>query len=101
MIEIATNRRWEKAKHSHNKDAKYGIYRYSTCFAFPVKDNSGVITNVQAYNVELVIRNASDGKKYLYDIVSIKEDLATASDLLKQESRKGGVAATTRGRSSN
>ena len=72
MIEIATNRRWEKAKHSTNKDAKYGVYRYSTAFAFPVKQNSEVV-NVKSFDAELVILNSSDGKKYLYDIVNIKE----------------------------
>ena len=72
MIEIATNRRWEKAKHSTNKDAKYGVYRYSTAFAFPVKQN-GEVVNVKSFDAELVILNSSDGKKYLYDIVNIKE----------------------------
>lgn len=41
MIEIAENRRWEKTKHTHNKDAKYGMYRYDTCFAFAVKITPG------------------------------------------------------------
>ena len=36
MIEIVTNRRWEKTKHPTNKDAKYGMYRYDTRFGFPV-----------------------------------------------------------------
>ena len=67
MIEIATNRRWEKTKHIANKDAKYGVYRYSTAFAFPVKQNNK-ITNIKSFDAELVILNSSDGKKYLYDI---------------------------------
>ena len=71
MIEIATNRRWEKTKHIANKDAKYGVYRYSTAFAFPVKQNNK-ITNIKSFDAELVILNSSDGKKYLYDIVNIK-----------------------------
>ena len=70
MIEIATNRRWEKTKHPHNKDAAYGMYRYDTTFAFPVQ---GTQQAYKAYDAELVIRNASDGKKYLYDIVAIKK----------------------------
>lgn len=78
IVEIATNRRWEKTTHTHNKDAAYGMYRYDTTFAFPVK---GVPKTYKAYDAELLIRNASDGKKYLYDIVAIKENTGLALDL--------------------
>ena len=92
MIEIATNRRWEKAKHADNKDAEYGIYRYSTAFAFPVKQNSKV-TNVKSFDAELIILNASDGKKYLYDIVSIKENTADEVDLFKKDQMRQNASA--------
>lgn len=95
MIEIATNRRWEKTKHAASKDAKFGMYRYDTKFAFPIKDQRGNVTSVKAYDAELVIRNASDGKKYLYDIVNIKEDTASALDLRHKEARKGSHMAAT------
>ena len=95
MIEIATNRRWEATKHKQSKDAKYGMYRYDTKFAFPVKDQRGNVTTVKAYDAELLIRNASDGKKYLYDIVNIKEDTANALDLRHKEARKGNYQAAT------
>ena len=97
MIEIATNRRWEPTEHKDSKDAKYGMYRYDTKFAFPIKDQSGNVTNVKAYDAELIIRNASDGKKYLYDIVNIKEDTANALDLRQKEARKGNYKAATQG----
>ena len=74
MIEIATNRKWEKAIHSNNKDAKYGFYRYTTRFAIPTYDSNQKVTGANIYQAELLIRNASDGKKYLYDIVSIKKE---------------------------
>lgn len=99
MIEIATNRRWEKTKHTANKDAKYGVYRYSTAFAFPVKQN-GKITNIKSFDAELVILNSSDGKKYLYDIVNIKENTADETDLMKRDQRRQN-AATRRGVSEN
>jgi hypothetical protein len=99
MIEIATNRRWEKAKHADNKDAEYGIYRYSTAFAFPVKQNSKV-TNVKSFDAELIILNASDGKKYLYDIVSIKENTADEVDLFKKDQMRQNASAR-RGASEN
>ena len=95
MIEIATNRRWEATKHTASKDAKYGMYRYDTKFAFPVKDQKGNVTAVKAYDAELLIRNASNGKKYLYDIVNIKEDTANAIDLSHKEARKGSYTAAT------
>ena len=97
MIEIATHRRWEPTEHTDTKDAKYGMYRYDTKFAFPIKDQNGNVTNVKAYDAELLIRNASDGKKYLYDIVNIKEDTANALDLKHKEARKGSYKATTQG----
>jgi len=100
MIEIATNRRWEKTKHPDSKDAKYGMYRYDSEFAFPVKGNRGETQRVRAFDVELLIRNASDGKKYLYDLVSIKENVPDTFDLTKRETRKGGNEAATRGNAS-
>ena len=80
-INIATNRRWEPTKHSKNKDAKYGIYKYDSKIAFPVYNAAGENTGVHAYDVTLVIRNASDGRKYLYDVQNIKNDAVTADTL--------------------
>lgn len=95
MIEIASGRRWEKTKHTHNKDAKFGMYRYNSRFAFAVNGGNGT-PNVHAYDVELLIRNASDGKKYLYDIVNIKKNTAYAIELQRRESRRGGKDAASR-----
>lgn len=95
MIEIASGRRWEKTKHTHNKDAKFGMYRYNSRFAFAVNGSNGT-PNVHAYDVELLIRNASDGKKYLYDIVNIKKNTAYAVELQQRESRSGGKNAAPR-----
>lgn len=100
MIEIATNRRWEKTKHSHNKDAKLGMYRYDTKFAFSVTGTDGTPV-VKAFDAELIIRNASDGKKYLYDVINIKRDTATMLDLTKRETRLGGMTAAAQRNISN
>ena len=89
MIEIATNRRWEKTKHTHNKDAAYGMYRYDTTFAFSVQ---GTPQTYKAYDAEMVIRNASDGKKYLYDIVAIRENTGLALDLNQKADRRQKAA---------
>ena len=85
-----------KAKHPSNKDAKFGFYRYDSTFAFPIKDVSGKTIDIRAYDVELIIRNASDGKKYLYDIVNIKEDAATKHNLQQREVRLATHNAATR-----
>ena len=87
LIETATNRRWEKTKHPHSKDAKYGMYRYDISIAFPVKAVDGTSIDVRAYDAELLIRNASDGKKYLYDVVNMKRNTADAIDLQQRETR--------------
>ena len=97
LIETATNRRWEQTQHTHNKDAPYGMYRYDSSFAFPVRRADGTVDNVRAYDVELVIRNGSDGKKYLYDIVNIKENTTVTLDLLNREVRKGSHKAAAQG----
>ena len=101
LIETATNRRWEKTKHDHSKDAKYGMYRYDSAFAFPVKNANGTVAKVRSYDVELLIRNASDGKKYLYDIVGIKENTTDAFDLQQRETRRGSYEAAARGSASS
>lgn len=64
------------------------MYRYDTTFAFPVR---GVPQTYKAYDAEMVIRNASDGKKYLYDIVAIKENTGLALDL--SEKARGRLKA--------
>lgn len=97
MIEIATNRRWEKAKHTHNKDAKYGIYKYDTKFGFPIKNSKGEEIGANVYSAELVIRNASDGKKYLYDIVSIKKDTTISEWLTNRAASAAANAAGQKG----
>lgn len=88
IIEIATNRRWEKnLKDKHNKDAKYGFYKYSTRFVISHKSNR------EAYEATLVIRNDADGHKYLYDITDIKkvDDLHLASTLQESHDYTGDI----------
>ncbi len=74
MIEIATNGVFEEnRKAKHGRDAQNGWYRYDTRFALPVYGEDG---NIERYNIfrgRLLIRHASSGKKYLYDILEIKK----------------------------
>jgi len=71
------------------------MYRYDTSFAFPVFDKNGDVVSVKSFDAELLIRNASDGKKYLYDIVTIKENTADAKSLLEREGRKAATRAAS------
>lgn len=75
IIEIATERKWEKVKHAdkHSTDAKYGFYKYRSRIAVPKYDSAKNIVDSYLYDVELLIRNDADGKKYLYDIQDIQE----------------------------
>ncbi len=88
LVRIATGRRWEKAKHPNNKDVKYGVYKYSSSFAFPALDASGKTEKVFAYNCDIVVINASNGKKYLYDVLNIKENTELSEALTEREQKK-------------
>lgn len=101
IIEIATNRRWEKTEHPENKDAKYGMYRYDTWFGFPVYDSKGNTVRANIYKAELVIRNASDGRKYLYDIVDIKKDTVSSDWMSKKISSAADFSAGQKNNVSN
>ena len=101
MIEIATNRQWGKTKHTGSKDAKYGMYRYDSRFGFPVKSPSGKIVGAKIFTVELLICNASDGKKYLYDIVDIKKDTTHSAWLSQRITRAASFPAAQKGSASS
>lgn len=53
--------------------------------------------DLRQMRAELLIGNASDGRKYLYGIVNIKENTANALDLRHKEARKGSYKAATQG----
>ena len=53
-----------------SESAVYGMYRYDTTFAFPVRC---VPQTYKAYDAEMVIRNDADGKSYLYDLLDIEK----------------------------
>ena len=75
MIEIATSKVGEENKKSkHSRHAKNGWYRYDTRFALPVYAESGEIERYNVFTARLLIRHASSGKKYLYDILEIKKE---------------------------
>lgn len=74
MIEIATNGIFEgNRKEKHMRDARNGWYRYDTRFAMPVYQE-GEVERYNIFKARLLIRHASSGRKYLYDILGIKKE---------------------------
>ena len=75
LIEIATQKAHkDNFKEKHNRDAKYGWYKYSSRFALPVFDCDGEIARYNVFQVIMIVRHAEDGKMYLYDIMNIKKE---------------------------
>ncbi len=75
MIKIASNGIFENnRKEKHSRDAKNGWYRYDTRFAVPIYNDIGNIDRYNIFKARLLIRHASSGKKYLYDIMEIKKE---------------------------
>lgn len=75
IIEIATQKSHkDNFKEKHNKNAKYGWYRYESRFALPVYDSLGEIERYNVFQVVMIVRHAEDGKMYLYDIMNIKKE---------------------------
>lgn len=79
IIQIATNQKFsENTKKKHEKDAKYGWYRYEVRFALPVsEDNAGQVVRYNVFSARMLVRHAEDGKKYLYDLLAIKKEMSS------------------------
>ena len=54
-------------KEKHILDDKYGFYKYKITFSIVEKNTEKI------YEAIVLIRNSYDGKKYLYDILKIKQ----------------------------
>lgn len=79
LIRIATNKEYsENTKQKHNKDAKYGWYRYDVRFALPVYDDkSNEICRYNIFFARMLLRHDKDGKKYLYDLLAVKKETSS------------------------
>jgi hypothetical protein len=74
LIQIAYNPIFEEnRKEIHDKNAKYGWYRYNVRFALPVYEGD-VLVRYNIFHARLLINHAENGKKYLYDILGIKKE---------------------------
>lgn len=75
LIETAANPIWEENnKLKHEKDAKYGWYRYDVRFAIPVYNDAGELDRYNIFAARLLVNHSANGKKYLYDILNIKKE---------------------------
>lgn len=75
LVETATGKRFvinKKAK--HQKDAKYGWYKYESRFALPVFTDAGELERYNVFHAAMIIRHGEDDKKYLYDIINVKKE---------------------------
>ena len=78
MVENAKNKRFrDNLAEKHDKNARFGWYRYDSRFAIPVLDDDGRVLRYNVFHAELVIRHAEDKKLYLYDIMNIKKETST------------------------
>ena len=78
IIEIATEKEHkENYKEKHNKDAKYGWYKYTSRFALPVYGEGEEIERYNVFRVVMIVRHAENEKMYLYDIMNIKKETST------------------------
>ena len=79
LIQIAKNPSWEENhEDKHNKDAKYGWYRYNIRFGIPVYDEkTGVLDRYNIFTAILLIKHSEDGNKYLHDITTIKKETSS------------------------
>ena len=75
LIKTATKPSFQvNKKRKHQRNAKFGWYRYEARFALPVYNKSNEIERYNIFNAGLLVRHASSGKKYLYDIIEIKKE---------------------------
>lgn len=75
LIETASNQRYkENLNPGHQKNAKYGWYRYDSRFGLPVY---GELERYNIFHVEMLIRHDVDGRWFLYDVVNIKKEMDT------------------------
>lgn len=79
LIQIATNREHSaNTKKKHDKDAKYGWYRYDVRFALPVYDDkTGEVCRYNIFFARMLVRHDSDGRKYLYDLLAVKKETSS------------------------
>lgn len=74
LINISIGKHFkENQEEKHNRNAKFGWYRYDSRFALPVFDDYGEVERYNIFHASMLIRHGEDEKMYLYDIIDIKK----------------------------
>ena len=75
QIAVPNENNWEENKEKkHSKDAKKGWYRYNVRFGIPVYNSDGELERYNIFTAIMLVRHDEDGKKYLYDLTTIKKE---------------------------
>lgn len=75
LLEIALGKHFrENREEKHNRNAKFGWYRYDSHFALPVYDGKGETERYNVFHASMIIRHSENRKFYLYDIIDIKKE---------------------------
>ena len=78
MIEIAVGKHFKENRgEKHRWNVRFGWYRYDSRFALPVYGETEKIEHYNVFHASLLIRHASNGKMYLYDVIDIKKETST------------------------
>lgn len=79
LLEIAQGNNYKKNdEEKHNRNAKYGWYRYDSRFALPVYNKNGDVERYNVFHASMIVRHSENGKKYLYDIIDIKKEMSNS-----------------------
>ena len=82
LIRAAFNKRYKRNMAvKHQRDAKYGWYRFNIKFALPVLDEKGEVMRYNVFCAELLLRHSENQKLYLYDLINIKKETGTPLEL--------------------
>ncbi len=75
MISSAKGKYFRKNnEEKHNRNAKFGWYRYDSRFAVPVYSEDGTVERYNAFHASLIVRHSEDGNLYLYDVIDVKKE---------------------------
>ena len=75
LIQTAEGKHYRKnLEEKHNRNAKYGWYRYDSKFALPVYNAENQIQRYNIFHASLLVRHSEDQKLYLYDVIDIKKE---------------------------
>ena len=65
-MEIAQGNNYKKNNEGkHNRNAKFGWYRYDSRFALPVYGDDGEIERYNVFHASMIVRHSENGKIFI------------------------------------